>query len=92
MEVKIGRFRQNIFIRFKELLEIINELQKHYKHLSLPIPEKKWFTSHKSHVIEERKVQILEILQAILNDPEIQKQPELMIQKLHLRENFYKLP
>ena len=37
-------------------------------------------------------MQILEILQTILNDTGIQKQPEFMISKLNLKEKFYQLP
>lgn len=94
IEVKIGEIRQNLYIRFKEMVELADQIQIRYPQLAKKLPSlnKKWLDNHRSKTIETRKLAIMEFLQAVLNDKDVRADPTFVVNTLKLRDNFYDMP
>ncbi len=70
-------------------------MQKYYKD-SLKITEeeslnKNWLNSHKSKIIEARKLIIGQIFQKLFNHELIKKDPAYFLRALNFPENFYQI-
>ena len=80
-------------MRFSSISNIVTDLQRHYKD-NLKITEedclnKNWLNSHKSKIIEARKLIIGQIFQKLFNHELIKKDPEYFLKSLSLPTNFY---
>lgn len=70
-------------------------MQAHYQD-NLKINEedslkKSWFNSHKSKVIEARKIIIAQIFMKLFNHPIIKDNPSYFLHYLDLPDNFYEV-
>ena len=72
---------------------MVSEMQYYYKD-NLKINDddslkKSWFNSHKSKVIEARKIIIAQIFMKLLNHPLIKEHPSHFLNYINLPLNFY---
>lgn len=80
-------------MRFSSVSEMVCIMKGYYKD-DLKITEeenlkKSWFNSHKSKVIEARKIIIAQIFMKLFNHPKIKSDPEYFLTYLNLPPNFY---
>ena len=82
-------------MRFSLVSEMVEVMQAHYQD-PLKINEedslkKSWFNSHKSKIIEARKIIIAQIFMKLFNHPVIKADPAFFLKYLDLPENFYEV-
>lgn len=70
-------------LRFSEMQPFVAKIQQHYHdHLNISNEEtlkKNWFNNHKSKIIEDRKRTIEQILQKLLNNETVKKDPDFIL-------------
>jgi hypothetical protein len=77
IEVKYLDLKKLLHMRFSNVSDMVSAMQAHYKD-PLKITEddslkKSWFNSHKSKIIEARKLTICQIFQRLFNHPLIKR-------------------
>lgn len=95
VEVKFLDIKKLLHLRFSTISQMVADLQHHYKD-SLKITQeetlsKNWLNSHKSKIIEARKLIIGQIFQKLFNHELIKEEPSYFLRLLNLPDNFYHL-
>ena len=95
VEVKYLDLKKLLHLRFSTISNIVADMQRYYKD-SLKITEeeslsKNWLNSHKSKIIEARKLIIGQIFQKLFNHEIIKRDPAYFLKALNFPENFYKI-
>lgn len=95
VEIKYLDLKKLLHMRFSSIHDMICIMQNYYND-KLKITEeetlkKSWFNSHKSKVIEARKIMIAQIFMKLFNHPLIKSKPKYFLNYLNLPENFYEV-
>jgi hypothetical protein len=95
VEVKFLDLKKLLHLRFSTISTIVADLQRHYKD-TLKITEdeglsKNWLNSHKSKIIEARKLIIGQIFQKLFNHDLVKQHPAYFLSLLNFPPNFYQL-
>lgn len=93
VEIRIKTIKQKIFLRYRELLELQEDLGRQYGiTLKNGLSKTTWVTNHKPRRIEERKMGIQRFLKELLSKQEIIEHGADILHRLGLPPDLYKLP
>lgn len=95
VEVKFLELKKLLHLRFSTITDLVADLQRHYRDPLKITPEeglsKNWLNSHKSKIIEARKLIIGQIFQKLFNHELIKQSPDYFLRALNFPTNFYQL-
>lgn len=90
IEIHLNEFSQRIYMRYSEMINLYNIVEKHFPNITIPkIVKSHWFTYRKTKIIESRKLLIENFLQSILKNEKIIEDCSKILSFLNLPLDLY---